>query len=312
MDETLGAAVRSARRAGEWRSLRNSVSVSAAATIACFQLSCTGDSAADTIRVPICTPSAPRAKAAAIVAPSMIPPAAMIGTSTRERTSGSSTIVATGVGLLKPPPSPPSTTSPSTPASTAFSAAASVGTTWYTVSPASLSTLVYLVGEPADVVTNLTPWSITNSAMFGSRTKAWAMLTPNGRSVRSRIRRISSLTASSSPDEVSMIPQAPAWETADARRLRAIQPIGAWTIGISTPRARATLLSNASGRFTAPSCSQRRGGSRSERSQARPPRCSALCVSDQVDVAPDRSHRTRIRRRRAARPERAGRRGRGG
>ena len=106
------------------------MSVSAASTIACFQLSCTGDSAADTMRVPICTPSAPRAKAAAIDAPSMMPPAAMIGTSTRERTSGSSTIVDTGVGLLKPPPSPPSTTSPSTPASTALSAAASVGTTW--------------------------------------------------------------------------------------------------------------------------------------------------------------------------------------
>ena len=61
------ASVRSARSAGEWRSLRKTVSVSAAATIACFQLSCTGDSAADTMRVPICTPSAPSAKAAAIV-----------------------------------------------------------------------------------------------------------------------------------------------------------------------------------------------------------------------------------------------------
>src|SRR6476661_3106882 len=115
--------------------------------------------------------------------------------------------------------------------------------------------LVYLVGEPAEVVTNWTPWSITNSAMFGSRTKAWAMLTPNGRSVRSRIRRISSLTASSSPDEVSMIPQAPARETADANRLRAIQPIGAWTSGMSRPRARLTRLSYATGRGTPRSCS---------------------------------------------------------
>ena len=114
-------------------------------------------------------------------------------------------------------------------------AAASVGTTWYTVSPACLRTLVYFVGEPADVVTNLTPWSITNSAMLGSRTNAWAMFTPNGLSVRSRIRRISSLTASSSPEDVSMIPQAPARDTAEASWLRAIQPIGACTIGISTP-----------------------------------------------------------------------------
>ncbi len=172
----------------------------------------------------------------------------MIGTSTLERTSGSSTIVDTGVGLLKPPPSPPSTTRPSTPASTAFSAAANVGTTWYTVSPASFSTPVYFVGEPAEVVTNLTPWSITNSAIAGSRTNAWAMLTPNGRSVRSRILRISSLTASSSPDDVSMIPHAPACDTAEASCDRAIHPIGAWTIGMSTPRSRLTRLSNAAGR----------------------------------------------------------------
>ena len=212
------------------------MSVSPAATIACFQLSCTGDSAADTIRVPICTPSAPSANAAAMVAPSMMPPAAMIGTSTRDRTSGSSTIVDTGVGLLKPPPSPPSTTRPSTPASTAFSAAASVGTTWYTVSPAALRIGVYFVGDPADVVTNLTPCSITNSAIDGSRTKACAMFTPNGRSVSSRIRAISPFTMSSSPDDVSMIPHAPARDTAAASWLRAIHPIGACTIGTSTPR----------------------------------------------------------------------------
>ena len=73
-----------------------------------------------------------------------MPPAAMIGTSTFERTSGSSTMVETSRGFLKPPPSPPSTTRPSTPASTAFSAARSVGTTWNTVSPASFSARVYL------------------------------------------------------------------------------------------------------------------------------------------------------------------------
>ena len=134
--------VRSARSPGfEWR-FRKTVSVSAAPTIACFQLSWTGDSSADTMRVPICTPSAPRANAAAIDGPSTMPPAAMIGTSTFERTSGSSTIVETSCGFLKPPPSPPSTTSPSTPASTAFSAPFSVGTTWNTMSPASLSCLV--------------------------------------------------------------------------------------------------------------------------------------------------------------------------
>ena len=91
------------------------------------------------MRVPSCTPSAPSARAAAIVGPSTNPPAAITGTSTLETTSGRSTIVDTGRGLLKPPPSPPSTMRPSTPASTAFSAPVRLGTTWKTVRPASLS-----------------------------------------------------------------------------------------------------------------------------------------------------------------------------
>jgi hypothetical protein len=64
-----------------------------------------------------------------MVGPSQMPPAAMTGTVTFEQTSGSSTIVATSRGFLKPPPSPPSTISPSTPASIAFSAAYRLGTT---------------------------------------------------------------------------------------------------------------------------------------------------------------------------------------
>ena len=43
--------------------------------------------------------------------------------------------------------------------------------------------------------------------------------------------RISRWQASVSPDEVSMIPSPPARETALAKVLRAIQPIGAWTMG---------------------------------------------------------------------------------
>ena len=57
------------------------------------------------------------------------------------------------------------------------------------------------------------------------------MFTPNGLSVRSRILPISSRTASSSPDDVSMIPRPPAFDTAEASWARAIQPIGACTIG---------------------------------------------------------------------------------
>src|SRR5262249_33994933 len=80
--------------------------------------------------------------------------------------------------------------------------------------------------------------------MLGSRTKAWAMFTPNGLSVRSRILRISSRTTSSSPDDVSMIPNAPALLTALASCARAIHPIGACTIGMSTPNALVTRFSN--------------------------------------------------------------------
>ena len=57
------------------------VSVSAASSTACFMFQCTPDSCDDSIRVPICTPSAPSANAAAIERPSAMPPAATIGTS---------------------------------------------------------------------------------------------------------------------------------------------------------------------------------------------------------------------------------------
>ena len=40
-----------------------------------------------------------------------------------------------------------------------------------------------------------------------------------------------------SPDEVSIIPNPPALETAEASRLLAIQPIGAWIIGYLTPES---------------------------------------------------------------------------
>ena len=92
-----------------------------------------------------------------MVRPSTMPPAAITGTDTAEHTRGRSTMVATSLGFLNPPPSPPSTTRPSTPASTAFSAAAREGTTWNTVSPAAFSAPQYVRGSPAEVVTNVTP-----------------------------------------------------------------------------------------------------------------------------------------------------------
>src|SRR6185437_9554836 len=93
----------------------------------------------------------------------------------------------------------------------------------------------YFCGSPADVVTNLTPWSMTNFTMSGSRTKACAIFTPNGFFVRPRIFWISMRTSSSRPDDVSMMPMPPAFDTAEASWARAIQPMGAWTMGYSTP-----------------------------------------------------------------------------
>jgi hypothetical protein len=68
------------------------------------------------------TPSAPRAKAAAMPRPSTMPPAATIGTSTFSRTACSRAKVWTSSGLRRPALSAPSTISPSTPASTALMA----------------------------------------------------------------------------------------------------------------------------------------------------------------------------------------------
>jgi hypothetical protein len=111
---------------------------------------------------------------------------------------------------------------------------------------------VYLVGLPAEVVTKRIPWEMTKSTMtVGSATKAWAMFTPKGLSVRSFILAISPLITPSSPEEVSMIPMAPALETAEASADRAIHPMGAWTIGISTPRRAVTRLASIPGSWHA-------------------------------------------------------------
>ena len=111
--------------------------------------------------------------------------------------------------------------------------------------PAAFSMPVYFIGSPAEVVTKRMPWSITNWTMPGSRTNACATFTPNGLSVSSRILMISPRTASRSPDDVSMIPMPPAFDTADDRCDRAIQPIAAWMIGFSIPSISVTRVFSA-------------------------------------------------------------------
>ena len=199
-----------AGRAGEKR-LRNTVSVSAAATMACFQLSCTGDSAADTMRVPICTPSAPRAKAAAIDRPSAMPPAAMTGTSTlrahqrqqHHRGHVARVLEAAALAALDDQA-----------VDAGVDRLQRRGQRGHDVEhgePGLLElrgVLRGVAGRGGDEAHALVDHEVDDA---GSRTKTWAMFTPNGLSVRSRILRISSRTASSSPDDVSMMPRPPAF-----------------------------------------------------------------------------------------------------
>ena len=87
-----------------------------------------------------------------------------------------------------------------------------------------------LAGLPAEVVTKRMPDSQTKRSIASSFKKRIGRLTPKGRP-SSTIWRISCWQASVSPDEVSMMPRPPARDTALASGVRAIQPIGACTIG---------------------------------------------------------------------------------
>jgi hypothetical protein len=66
--------------------------------------------------------------------------------------------------------------------------------------------------------------------MASSFKKRIGRLTPNGRPVAA-IFVISAWQFAVSPDEVSMMPSPPARETAEASGKRAIQPMGACTMG---------------------------------------------------------------------------------
>jgi hypothetical protein len=81
-------------------------------------------------------------------------------------------------------------------------------------------------GLPADVVTKRIPTSQTKRNIASSFKKRIGKLTPKGKPL-STIARISRWQFSVSPDEVSIMPKPPARETALAKGLRAIQPMGA-------------------------------------------------------------------------------------
>ena len=97
--------------------------------------------------------------------------------------------------------------------------------------PAAFNGARNFAGDPAEVVTNLTPLSQMKRTIASSFRNRIGRLTPNGAVVRSPILRISAWQFAVSPDDVSMMPSPPALHTALASAARAIQPIGAWTIG---------------------------------------------------------------------------------
>ena len=115
------------------------------------------------------------------------------------------------------------------------------------MSPALFNVAVCLSGEPAEVVRNVIPSSTIMSMIRMSWTKASGRLTPNGRSVIERVRRMSSRT-SSIPSEPGTSPIAPASATAATSVGLATYPIGAWTMGMCTPNMRVMRLSNSIGR----------------------------------------------------------------
>ena len=125
-----------------------------------LKLGCAEDSLHEANKLPIWTPSAPKAKEAAIAFPEAIPPADISGIEIISATSGSKQKVVVSSLPLCPPASKPSATIASTPASWAFKANLLLDTTWTTVIPCSFNIEVNFFGFPADVKTIFTPSSI--------------------------------------------------------------------------------------------------------------------------------------------------------
>ena len=120
-------------------------------------------SAEATKRVPICTPWAPRARAAARPRPSAMPPAATTGMRTASTTWGTRASVV--ISPMCPPDSMPSATRPSAPMRSRRLARATLATTGSTLMPAALSAGRKGPGVPAPVVTtgtfsSMTTWTI--------------------------------------------------------------------------------------------------------------------------------------------------------
>jgi hypothetical protein len=136
-------------------------------------------------RVPIHTPWAPRARAAARPRPSNRPPAAITGMSTASTAWATSGRVPTRP--VWPPPSPPWQITASQPAAWALTACWTAPHTTMTFSPAPFSLSMIGRGTPRPATNDEAPPAmIASTEAVRASGVAASKSTPNGRSVRSR------------------------------------------------------------------------------------------------------------------------------
>ena len=184
--------------------------------------------------MPIQTPCAPSASAAAMPRPSTIPPAASTGTgATASTTAGTSASVATSPQTW-PPASQPCAQTTSTPAATRRPPPRPCPATPISSAPAAWTRSTYGLGSPQASETISTPAASTASSRpsggHSSRMFAW-----NGFDVSARTSSTNAATSSGFVQLSAIVPSAPASETAAASAGTDAPPIGACTIGTSIP-----------------------------------------------------------------------------
>ena len=181
-------------------------------------------------REPICTPSAPISRAAAIARPSEIPPAASTGMGYLSLSTLESKAIVVRVPIC-PPPSMPSITIASAPEVAIRFASFTLGTTGITLIPALCIGSIQGTGLPAPVVTNATFSLQTTSAISFTFGAISIRFTPKGLSVRLFAFLISSSTHSVVRPPVPIIPAPPALDTAAASVPSLLQAMPPWMIG---------------------------------------------------------------------------------
>ena len=164
-------------------------------------------------RVPIQTPCAPKASAAARPRPSTMLPAATTGIETASTICGISAMPATWP--VCPPASVPCATTTSQPACSAATAWLTLPHMLITSRPASWHLWITGRGTPRPAMNALAPSSmITSIACIIESGSAASRSTPKGFCVRSRTRRISRRMPSGPSPAMPSVPKPPASETA--------------------------------------------------------------------------------------------------